>query len=145
MRRVVTDIPRTTTFSGGNTMSRVGVLSIVMIVSAAALPRVASSQLTSGHATAAAAALAPTAAHAVLLGPAWSLQPREPREARIAETGSEAFVDLPQVRNRRGVPFMIAGGAMFLAGAVIGDDGGAILMLGGIGVGAYGAYVYFGS
>ena len=40
---------------------------------------------------------------------------------------------------------MIAGGAMFLAGAIIGDDGGTLLLLGGIGVGAYGAYVYFGS
>jgi hypothetical protein len=39
---------------------------------------------------------------------------------------------------------MIAGGAMFLAGAIIGDDGGTLLVLGGVGAGAYGAYVYFG-
>jgi hypothetical protein len=38
---------------------------------------------------------------------------------------------------------MIAGGAMFLAGAIIGDDGGTLLLLGGLGVGAYGVYVYF--
>jgi hypothetical protein len=40
---------------------------------------------------------------------------------------------------------MIAGGAMFLAGAIVGGDGGTLLLLGGVGVGAYGAYVYFGS
>jgi hypothetical protein len=118
-------------------MSRIGILSLLMIVGAVACPRAASSQLPSVDATAAAAPLAPTAAHALLLGPAWPLEPR------IAEKGSDPFIDLPQVRNRRGVPFMIAGGAMFLAGAIIGDDGGTILLLGGIGVGAYGAYVYF--
>ena len=120
-------------------MSRAAILSLLMIAGALALPRAAASQVHPVEATSAAAPLAPTPAHAVLLGPAW------PREPRIAVRGSEPFLDLPQVRNRRGVPFMIAGGAMFLAGAIIGDDGGTLLLLGGIGVGAYGAYVYFGS
>lgn len=43
-----------------------------------------------------------------------------------------------------GVPFMIAGGIAFLAGAIVGDDAGTVLMLGGAGLGAYGAFVYFG-
>jgi len=50
----------------------------------------------------------------------------------------------PQARNRRGVPWMVAGGGVFLAGAILGDDGGTVLMLGGIGMGTYGAFVYFG-
>lgn len=43
-----------------------------------------------------------------------------------------------------GIPYMIAGGIAFLAGAIVGDDVGTILMLGGAGVGAYGAFIYFG-
>jgi hypothetical protein len=39
---------------------------------------------------------------------------------------------------------MVAGGILFVAGAIVGRDAGTILMLGGAGVGAYGAYVYFG-
>jgi len=49
-----------------------------------------------------------------------------------------------QVRNRRGVPLMVAGGILFVAGAIAGDDVGTIFMLGGAGVAAWGAYVYFG-
>ncbi len=51
---------------------------------------------------------------------------------------------MPQVRNRRGVPYMVAGGILFVAGAITGDDAGTVLMIGGAGVGAYGAFVYFG-
>jgi hypothetical protein len=111
----------------------------MVMASAAAFPRAVSSQLPSAEATTVTAALAPTAAHAMLFVPTW------PREPRIAEKGTGAFIDLPQARNRRGVPFMIAGGAMFLVGAIVGDDGGTLLLLGGVGLGAYGAYVYFGS
>jgi hypothetical protein len=107
-----------------------------MIAGALAIPRTASSQAPSVGGMSAATVLAPTPIQPLLLGPAW------PRDPRIGEA-AERFVELPQVRNRRGIPWMIAGGAMFLAGAIIGDDGGALLILGGIGVGAYGAYVYF--
>jgi hypothetical protein len=37
---------------------------------------------------------------------------------------------------------MIVGGAAFLAGAIIGDDAGTVLMVGGAGVGLYGLYLY---
>jgi hypothetical protein len=49
-----------------------------------------------------------------------------------------------RARNGRGVPLMVAGGILFVAGAIAGDDVGTILMLGGAGIGAFGAYVYFG-
>ena len=117
-------------------MSRIGIVSVVMIAGALVFPRAATSQAPSGAATPAAALLAPTSTHPLLLGSAW---PDEPRLGKAPER----FVELPQARNRRGVTFMIVGGAMFLAGAVIGDDGGTILVLGGIGLGAYGAYIYF--
>jgi hypothetical protein len=105
-----------------------------MIAGALSIPRTASSQTSSGGQTSAAARLAPA-----VPAPLATAGPGEPRIERTPES----FLELPQVRNRRGVPFMIAGGAMFLAGAIIGGDGGTILVLGGIGVGAYGAYVYF--
>lgn len=51
---------------------------------------------------------------------------------------------VPQERDRTGVPYMVAGAALFVAGAIIGDDAGTLFMVGGAGVGAYGAFVYFG-
>ena len=51
---------------------------------------------------------------------------------------------LPQERKRKGVPFMVAGGILFITGAIIGNDAGTILMIGGAGIGAYGAFVHFG-
>jgi hypothetical protein len=43
---------------------------------------------------------------------------------------------------RRSEVLMIVGGAIFLAGAIIGDDAGTIIMIGGAGVGIYGLYLY---
>jgi hypothetical protein len=37
---------------------------------------------------------------------------------------------------------MIVGGAAFLAGAIIGDDAGTVMMVAGAGVGLYGLYLY---
>ena len=37
---------------------------------------------------------------------------------------------------------MIVGGAAFLAGAIIGDEAGTLIMIGGAGVGIYGLYLY---
>lgn len=37
---------------------------------------------------------------------------------------------------------MIIGGAALLGGAIIGDDAGQIVMLGGLGVGLYGLYLH---
>jgi len=74
-----------------------------------------------------------------------SLWPSEPVTEPQPQPQPEPLVMFQaRVRNRRGVPFMIAGGILFVAGAVAGDDPGTILMLGGAGIGAYGAFVYFG-
>ena len=43
---------------------------------------------------------------------------------------------------RRSEVLMIVGGAIFLAGAIIGDDAGTIIMIGGAGIGIYGLYLY---
>ena len=43
---------------------------------------------------------------------------------------------------RRSETLMIVGGAIFLAGAIIGDDAGTIIMIGGAAVGIYGLYLY---
>ena len=43
---------------------------------------------------------------------------------------------------RRSETLMIIGGAIFLAGAIIGDDAGTIIMIGGAGIGIYGLYLY---
>ena len=53
-------------------------------------------------------------------------------------------IEIEEDRDEGGVPYMIAGGVLFIAGAVAGGDVGTILMLGGAGAGAYGAFVYFG-
>jgi hypothetical protein len=45
-------------------------------------------------------------------------------------------------RLRRSETLMIVGGAIFLAGAIIGDDAGTIIMIGGAGIGIYGLYLY---
>ena len=41
-----------------------------------------------------------------------------------------------------GATLMIIGGAAIVAGVLVGDSGGTVLILGGIGVGAYGFYLY---
>jgi len=44
--------------------------------------------------------------------------------------------------NRNSVALMIVGGAALVIGAVIGDDAGTIVMLGGAGIGLYGLYLF---
>lgn len=41
-----------------------------------------------------------------------------------------------------GATLMIVGGACLLAGILVGGDGGTVLILAGIGIGAYGVYLY---
>jgi hypothetical protein len=48
--------------------------------------------------------------------------------------------DRPRVGHSKAL--MIAGGAALVAGLIIGDDGGAILAVGGAVVGLYGLYLY---
>lgn len=51
-------------------------------------------------------------------------------------------LDVSQQALRRSEALMIVGGAIFLAGAIIGDDAGTIIMIGGAGIGIYGLYLY---
>jgi hypothetical protein len=43
----------------------------------------------------------------------------------------------------RSVAYMLAGAALFVGGALIGGDAGTLLMIGGVGFGAYGIYLHF--
>lgn len=44
--------------------------------------------------------------------------------------------------NNRSVALMIVGGVALVVGAVIGDDAGTLVMLGGAGIGLYGLYMF---
>ena len=52
----------------------------------------------------------------------------------------------PVIQNKKleqnAVALMIVGGAALVVGAVIGDDAGTIVMLGGAGIGLYGLYLF---
>ena len=67
--------------------------------------------------------------------------------ARVAVHAAETRRGAPPVfqnkkSNRNAVAMMIVGGAALLVGAIIGDDAGTIVMLGGAGIGLYGLYLF---
>lgn len=55
----------------------------------------------------------------------------------------EAAQPLMMQRRGSGVGLMIAGGALFVAGLIVGDDAGTVLAVTGAAIGAYGLYLYF--
>jgi hypothetical protein len=57
------------------------------------------------------------------------------------ETARE--VAQPALSQRDGFGLMIAGGALFVAGVLVGGDAGTIMAVAGAGAGAYGMYLYF--
>ena len=62
-----------------------------------------------------------------------------------AVSGSTEFAesDVRRFNSRApGATLMIIGGAAIVAGVLVGDSGGTVLILGGIGIGAYGFYLY---
>jgi hypothetical protein len=131
-------------------MRRVGVVWLMMVASGLAVPNAASSQLVRPSDRAAvsdagddvgyaAGRLAPTPSSIALLGPL-----PQPRTVS-PEEWLQPLPALPQegARSRGGMPLMIAGGALFVAGLIAGGDAGTILMIGGGAVGAYGLYLYF--
>ena len=61
------------------------------------------------------------------------------RTSRATEAGRAVAA---QGSRGTGKLYMIVGGAAFLAGAIIGDDAGTIIMIGGAGIGIYGLYLY---
>jgi hypothetical protein len=66
--------------------------------------------------------------------------------ARPAATRHAEDSTLAPMRRRaqfsQGQTLMIVGGAAFVAGALIGDDAGTVVMIGGAVVGLYGLYLY---
>jgi hypothetical protein len=48
-----------------------------------------------------------------------------------------------QVRDPRGVPWIVAGGALVVGGALVHGDAGTLLMFGGVISSAYGLFIYF--
>jgi hypothetical protein len=86
-----------------------------------------------------AAAVVPTAGP-VVRGPSLS-------NARVASHAISAPLGAPPViqnrsSNRNSVALMVVGGAALVVGAVIGDDAGTLVMLGGAAVGLYGLYLF---
>jgi len=67
--------------------------------------------------------------------------------ARVAMHPAETRRGAPPVfqnkkSNQNAVAMMIVGGAALVIGAVIGNDAGTIVMLGGAGIGLYGLYLF---
>jgi len=56
--------------------------------------------------------------------------------------GRTAPAPMRRADTKQSRTYMILGGAALLGGAIIGDDVGSIIMLGGLGVGLYGLYLH---
>ena len=71
---------------------------------------------------------------------------RLPSQNPAAQLHHAANADLlapSRFRSRApGATLMIIGGAAIVAGILVGGSGGTVLILGGVGVGAYGVYLY---
>ena len=84
---------------------------------------------------------------AVAAGPALSALSAGARPVAAERLGASAVKEEASALRRRArfsrpETLMIIGGAAFLAGAIIGDDAGTIVMVGGAAVGLYGLYLY---
>lgn len=91
-------------------------------------------------------AFAPTSA-AAASGPALASRASGATPVAAAQVRASALEEESSALRRRarfGYPqtLMIVGGATFIAGALIGDDAGTIVMVGGAAVGLYGLYLY---
>ena len=130
-------------------MNRVRFPFVGLVAAALTVPGSAASQTLALAEAPAVAAEAP-----LMASPAEQLRPYASTAALFSPVRAQAAFDqaaqpyrqieIEEDRDEGGVPYMIAGGVLFIAGAVAGGDVGTILMLGGAGAGAYGAFVYFG-
>lgn len=79
-----------------------------------------------------------------LLGPSMSAATAGFRpDAAATTTANEQGPQLPENGNqRKGTIFMIVGGAAMLGGAIVGDEAGAVIMIGGVLMTLYGLYTY---
>ena len=94
--------------------------------------QVAMTEVTQGNTTLQQRLMPETAA--TLLAPATT-------EARTVDAESDVANTLQ--RRGSGTGLIIAGGALFVAGLLIGDDAGTVLAVAGAAIGAYGLYLYF--
>ncbi|HEX2780098.1 MAG TPA: hypothetical protein VHM30_11395 [Gemmatimonadaceae bacterium] len=114
----------------------------LVALAATALPRVSRAQELATPSTETVTTTQPAAQPAAPAGPTID-------NATIAlkRQADEQSMKAPVVMARRGTgdqatALMIVGGAAFLAGALIRDDAGTIIMVGGAAVGLYGLYLY---
>jgi hypothetical protein len=71
------------------------------------------------------------------------IAPVAPEETRMTAVESDVAHTIAQSRGT-GTGLIIAGGALFVAGLLVGDDAGTVLAVAGAAIGAYGLYLYFG-
>jgi hypothetical protein len=88
-------------------------------------------------APATAAALTPAPA---TLGPTYTAAQLGVHQDLAAPTALNGEAFLP--KRREGRALAIFGGAAFIAGLIIGGDGGTVIAIGGAGLGLYGLYVW---
>ena len=85
-------------------------------------------------------ATAPTSTDAGTRGP--SIASARVASKAITTSRGAPMVIQNRTSNRNSVALMIVGGAALVVGAVIGDDAGTLVMLGGAAVGLYGLYLF---
>jgi|RhiMethySRZTD1v2_1073278.scaffolds.fasta_scaffold42175_3 hypothetical protein len=115
--------------AGASAFAAVGVMPTGLAGQLGSVPRDSASATTTP-----ASASAPT-----LRGPSTS-------SARVAAHAISTSRGAPPVfqnkKSKNSVALMIVGGAALVVGAVIGDDAGTLVMLGGAAVGLYGLYLF---
>src|SRR5688500_6580166 len=64
-------------------------------------------------------------------------------EVPVTKPSAPVVTQAAALSRRDGFGMMIGGGALFVAGLLVGGDAGTLMALAGGGVGAYGLYLYF--
>ncbi len=140
-------------------MRKLGVVVVVAGVALAGAARGAAAQATTGERFQAPNATAQAQPAPAVVAPAVSESAPAPVPSAVVRFGPSAegarllapaqvaadeprLAHTPAYRSREGVPLMIVGGALFLAGAIIGDRAGDAVMVGGVVVAAIGLYEY---
>ena len=123
------------------------VVGATMFAAPVAAQQQGGADLSAPRATPAPAPTAPSAADTTtptLLGPSMSAATAGFRpDAAAATTASDQGPQLPENGNqRKGAIFMIVGGAAMLGGAIVGEEAGAVIMIGGVLMTLYGLYTY---
>lgn len=125
-------------------MKTITVVAAAALFAAAPAARAQSAPLATASVPVHAFGPAPTA---VAGGPALSssaagAKPVAATDVRASALQEESSALRRRARFNQAQTLMIVGGATFIAGALIGDDAGTIVMVGGAAVGLYGLYLY---